>query len=159
MADNSVKPGDMAEVSVWLTGEETESQLRHWKSVICNEVAKETEAQDSVTLGPWKFTEKKPGEDRVPPAPPHISGINVRLLVGEAKVGFRRPAIVAESGFVEDLTPKDRERLRQITRDAHAKKVPGDRLSDRHCDQIIEALGPDVAVMTLENGLDGRTTH
>ena len=80
-------------------------------------------------------------------------GPDVRLLIGEAKVGsYRRPVIVKQTGFVEDLTKEDRDRLRKLTRRAHAKTHPGDRLTDRHCDKIIEALGPDVAVKTLRDG-------
>lgn len=154
------KPGDIAEVAVWLTGEETDAQLFHWKTVICEQVRRDTEEQDNVTLGPWTFTEKRPEEDRVPPVPDHIHGADVRMLVAEAKVGPGRPKILKESGFVNDLTKDDLQKLRAITRRAHKKLHPGDRLSDRHCDQVIEALGPEAALKTLRgDNDDGRVVH
>lgn len=151
-----MKPGDMADLAIWMTGEETEQNIQHWKTVVCGNLAKETERQFNVTLGPWTFTEKRPGDDKVPPVPDHITGINVRLLVAEAKVGLGRPVILRETGFAADLDKNDLARLRFITRQAHKKIAPGDYLSDRNCDQIIEALGPDVAVTTLRKDRDVR---
>lgn len=154
-----VRPGDIFEMAIWLSGEEMPGQVAHWKTVVCEQAARTAERQNNVLIGPMTFTEKRPGEDRVPPVPDHIHGIDVRLLVAEAKVISDRPLIVKETGFVADLRPEDLARLRQITRRAHAKRVPGDRLSDRNCDQIIEALGPDAAVKTLRENRDGRSLH
>lgn len=144
-----MRPGDLAEIAIWLTGEEPEPQIAHWKTVVCAHVAQEAAEQNNVEFGPWEFVEKHPGEDRVPPVPAHIHGPDVRLLVGAAKIGPVRPVIVRESGFVEDLKKDDLAKLRRLTRRAHAKENPGQKLTDRQCDQIIEMLGPDVAVKTL----------
>lgn len=154
-----MKPGDIAEIAVWLTGEETPQQVAHWKAVVCEDTARSVERQYNVKLGPWEFTEKRPGDDRVPPVPDHIAGIDVRLLVAEAKAGPGRPVILKETGFAADLDKNDLAQLRRLTRAAHARAHPGDKLTDRHCDQIIEALGPDVAVRTLTEGRDGRSLH
>lgn len=154
-----MKAGDIAEVAIWMTGTETPEHLHHWKTVICRTIAEEAERQHHVTLGPWTFAEKRPGEDRVPPVPDHVHGPDVRLLVAEAKIGPGRPVILKESGFVADLDKNDLERLRIITRRVHARKAPGDRLSDRHCDQIIEALGPETAVKTLSDDRIARRRH
>lgn len=144
-----MRAGDVAEIAIWLTGEETELQVGHWKTVVCAETATEAEKQHNVVLAPWTFEEKRPGEDRVPPVPDHIHGADVRLLVAYAKVYPAKPLVTKESGFVHDLEKDDLAKLRKITRHAHAKAHPGDCLSDRHCDQIIEMLGPDAAVRTL----------
>lgn len=148
-----MKPGDIAEVAIWLSGEETPEQIDQWKTVDCPAIMKQTEQQCGVAIGSIVFTIKRPGGERVPPVPDHIHGPDVRLLVGEATVAYRPQYTIRPStAFVQDLDQKDRERLRQITRRAHARTHPGDRLTDRHCDAIIEALGPDVAVKTLRDG-------
>src|SRR3990167_11391615 len=129
-----MKPGDIAELSIWLDGTETEQQ-------------------HGVTLGPIEFTVKRPGDDRVPQVPSHIEGPDVRLLVGEAKVVYApQYTIQPSTAFVADLDKDDLLKLRVMTRRAHARTHPGDRLSDKHCDAIIERLGPDVAVQTLRGG-------
>lgn len=158
--NDSLRPGDMAEVAVWLTGTETEQQLLHWKTQICEQVKRDTEEQYHVSLGPWHFTEKQVGDDRVPPVPDYIKGPDVRLLVAEAKVGpgRARPPIKIESGFVHDLTKEDLQKLRALTRKFYAKQSGGVPLTDKDCDQIIEALGPEAALKTLR-GDDGPTFH
>ena len=135
-------------------GVQAPEQIERWKTEHCAGVIKRAETQHRVLIGPLEFAIKRPGEDRVPPVPDHIQGPDVRLLVGEAKVVYRPDyTIVHYTGFVADLPKRDLMRLRRLTRQAHAKTHPGDRLTDRHCDQVIESLGPDVAVMTLRNGM------
>ena len=148
-----MKPGDMLEIAIWLSGTETPEQIAQWKDIDSLAAVAHAEREFGVNIGPLEFSIKVPGEDRVPPVPDHIAGPDVKLLVGEAKVAYRPGyTIVPATGFVSDLEKDDREKLRGITRRAHAKRHPGDRLTDRHCDQIIEALGPDVAVKTLREG-------
>ena len=105
--------------------------------------------ENNVIVGPFKFEEKHPEEDRVPKVPDHVSGPDVRLLVGEAKTLVGSSLIEKESGFVTDLSHEDRETLRGLTRRAHSRRNPGDWLSDKNCDQVIEMLGPEVAVKNL----------
>jgi len=147
-----MKPGDTAEFSIWLSGEETEAQLHHFKDTIIPSVISKTEKQFKVVLGPPRFIIKKPGEDRVPPVPDHIKGIDVRLLVIEADV-FPAPLSVIEkrSGFIDDLTKQDRDRLRKLTKKTFAKYQPGNQLNDQQADAIIEFLGPDSAIATLRS--------
>src|SRR3990167_2456528 len=126
-----MKPGDIAELSIWLDGTETEEQIAHWKTVVCAETVKQSERQHGVTLGPIEFTVKRPGDDRVPQVPAHIEGPDVRLLVGEAKVVYAPQYTIRPStAFVADLDKDDLLKLRVMTRRAHARTHPGDRLSD-----------------------------
>ena len=146
-----MKPGDKVELAFWLSGEETESQLHHYKNVDVPAMMKMTEKVNDVVIGPLTFTTKLPGEERVPKVPDHIHGPDVRLLVCEAQVGIGKRQVVPSPGFVFDLTKKDLERLRRITRKEHSVTHPGDRLSDANCDRVIEALGPDIIYKMLKN--------
>ena len=154
-----MRAGDRLELAIWLTGTEPEHQIEHWKTVVCTKLFNEASRQYGLEAGPPEFTLKQVGEDRVPIPPPHVAGPGIRLLVAEATLGLGRPVILKETGFAIDLDKNDLAKLRQITRRAHAKRAPGDRLSDRHCDQIIEALGPDVAVKSLRDNRDGRSLN
>ena len=154
-----MKVGEVLELAIWLSGKETERELEHWKTVVCPEEFNERARRHGLISSPPEFTIKQVGEDRVPVPPAHISGPDVRLLVAEAKVGPGRPVILKETGFAADLEKNDLARLRRLTRAAHTKTHPGDRLTDRQCDQIIEAQGPDVAVKTLEDDRNGRSIH
>lgn len=148
-----MKPGDVLEIAFWLDGRETEEQLTRWRTIDCPANMKETADRHGLALGPIEFFVKRPGDDRVPPVPDRISGPDVRLLVAEAKLAYRpNYTIKPASGFTSDLTKEDLATLRKLTRQAHARSHPGDWLSDTRCDQIIEALGPDVALKTLRDG-------
>lgn len=147
-----MKPGDIVESAIWLSGEETDQMIQAWKDRV-REKTNEKAKLDNMEVGPFNWVIKRPGDDRVPPVPDHINGINVQLLVGEASViGKRQTIIHKQSGFVYDLTKDDLNRLRQITRRAHAHKQPGNRLNDKQCDAVIEHLGPDVVLKMLRNG-------
>lgn len=148
-----MKPGELIELAIWLSGSETPEQIERWKNVDCPNIAREAERQNNVVIGPLEFTVKKPGNDRVPTVPAHISGPNVRLLVCEAQTfaGKSDFTSVRGLGFIHDLTPDDLAKLRKMTRRAHAKANPGDRLNNRQCDRIIESLGPEIAVRTLRD--------
>lgn len=155
MQDNLPPPprsGDMVEIAIWMTGTERPEEIQHWKDVVCANTAAATEREHNVTIGPWRFEEKKPGDDRVPQVPDHIHGPDVRLLVAEAKVGPGRETMVVDRGFVHDLTDKDLRMLRRITRKAYFQAVPGGYLSNRQCDAVINWMGPEVAVRTLRRG-------
>lgn len=144
-----MKPGDTIEAAIWLSGTETEEQMLRWKNMEVPAALREAEQVYGVRIGPPEFTIKRPGDDRVPPVPAHISGPDVRLLICEAEVYPGKPAIIArQSGFVHDLRPDDLAKLRKITRRACYEKT-GQRLTDHQADQIIERLGPDAAVKTL----------
>lgn len=148
-----MKAGDLVEIAIWLSGTETPDMIRAFKDraqVNTTEAAKKL----GLIVAPFSWETKKPGEDRVPPVPKEISGINVELLVGEALLILDRPVIMKQSGFVYDLEMEDLARLRKITRRAHAKVQPGSKLNNQQCDAIIEQLGPASALRTLRGHLD-----
>lgn len=59
------------------------------------------------------------------------------------KAGASAPAIVTRRmGFGDDLTCEDRKMLRAVVRKVH-RRYFADYPSDRDCDQLIEALGPE----------------
>lgn len=152
-----MKPGDRCEIAIWLDGTETLELIQRWKEDV-REQANLFEQNLNVTIGPFEFNMKRPGEERVPQVPEHVSGPDVRLLVAEADVTAGHFTIWKATGFVHDLTQPDLERLRKITRHAHALAHPGDKLDDQHCDSIIEQLGPKlIEEMLLRN--DGSTRN
>jgi hypothetical protein len=154
-----MKPGERVEVAVWLSGTETEQQRSEWE-MYCADSLRQAEEANNVNIGEIAWTVKRPGEEMVPPVPDHISGPDVRLLVGEATVLCERAAIVPATGFIHDLTAKDLARLRQITRQMHFNaypKVP--LLTDTECDEIIERIGPNVALKNLRGAVDSGTVH
>jgi hypothetical protein len=139
-----MKPGDLAECAIWITGEETETMLRQWKVDCAYLMAQQQEPK--LKLGPVSFEIKRPGDDRVPQVPHHLSGPDVRLLVATAEVlGFET---TKRESFVDQLDKSDLKRLRLITRAQHGKK-----LTDVQCDQIIDRLGPGVAAQTVRSGM------
>ena len=148
-----MRPGEPVECAIWLSGTETAEQIERWKTQDCADIARRTEEVYGVRLGPWKFETKRPGEDRVPPVPDHINGPDVQLLVGVALVAYGKPRIEHETGFVADLDKDDLKKLRALTRRARAK-AGHPPLTNRQCDQIIEALGPKVALKELRRSVN-----
>lgn len=153
-----MKPGEVLETAIWLDGTETTELIARYKED-CHECIRLAADEHKVLFSPIEFTEKKPGEDRVPPVPGHIHGPDVRLLIAEAMVLCHAPQIITRS-FLMDLDPKDLERLRQITRRVHAKDRPrGALLTDAQCDAIIEEIGPQAAYETVRKAVDDRVLH
>ena len=138
--------GDLIESAIWITGDERKS-IRDQCEQGVREAIADLCAEEGFEHGPVIFTEKRPGEDRVPAAPAHVQGSRVRLLVGEAKIVWYQ--LSSSTGFVTNLDKKDLARLRGITRNAWLKSNPGHVLSDVECDDYIEQLGPEAAVNTL----------
>ena len=162
-----VRVGDTLEAAIWLTGEETEELKARFKADVARTMAESNE-RNGVVTGPIRWTEKFPGDDRVPPVPDRIKGFCVRLLVAEADVLNVRPS---ESRFLAELEPADLRRLRKITRDAHKlwwlRTFPGQpwpRPSDRQCDTLINDLGPEAGLDAMQKGWtrlagDAETVH
>lgn len=147
-----MKVGEVIESAIWLSGEENEQMIQAFKDRVRINIDEEAKKWN-VVVGPMTWVIKKPGDDRVPPVPDAIQGINVQLLVGEAMVlGPVKPVIMASSGFVYDLRREDLLLLRKITRKAHQRRQPGSGLTDAQCDAVIEQLGPEAALRTLRNG-------
>lgn len=148
------------ETAVWLTGTETRHQLEQWRRD-CEAELGRLALEQGITLTPVTWTEKHPGEDRVPPVPDNLSGPAVRLLVCEARVaGEAKATIIQAPGFVADLDKRDLARLRKVTREAHANIWPAAPiLTDAECDDVIERMGPDSALKTLRSGVDSNAIH
>ena len=143
----TLQPGDVIETAIWCDGTETEKLKDRFETDLQASLASMANAE-GVIIGPLIMTEKKPGEDRVPPVPDEIHGPDVMLLVGEAQVIGE--AFVSEGAFVADLEPKDLERLRTILRRVHQSYNPGKpELSQEKCDEYINCNGPDAALEAL----------
>lgn len=149
--------GDTIESAAWLTGAESKDVLLAYKDRV-REAVNTLCREKGFLPGPVAFTEKKPGEDRVPEVPEHLQGPNVRLLIGEADVLCKAPE-TGTRGFVGELELKDLLRLRAITRRAYAKEVPGGTMTDQECDDWIEELGPEAALGALRRAVDRGYVH
>ena len=144
----TLHPGDVIETAIWMDGTETPDLKDRFERDMRAGLATMAE-NEGVIIGPLIMAEKRPGEERVPPVPDAIQGLDVRLLVGEATVIFyARQA--SEGCFVADLEPKDLERLRTILRRVHQSYNPGKpELSTEKCDEYININGPDAALAAL----------
>ena len=148
-----MKLNDTLQSARWIDGTETQEQRAQYESDVTNSMIALGDS-DGWLIGPVTFTEKRPGDDQVPPVPDHIQGERIRLLVGEAEIVGKKPETTPAS-FIGNLDRKDLMRLRHLTRVAHAKTCPkrlGEHkpLSDSECDAIIEECGPEAAVATLK---------
>ena len=141
--------GDTVECAIWVDGRETAEQRQQFEHDVQEAMVNGQRAHGAI-LGPVTWTEKRPGEQRVPPVPEHIAGPDVRLLVAEARVIGLVANLNNPVGFVHELEPDDHALLRRITRREYQKQYPGQpRLTDRQCDTLINDLGPDAALETL----------
>lgn len=151
-----MKPGEIAEFGIWLSGEETEEQLHNWKTIEVPKIIERTEKQFNVVLKNIRFIVKSPGEDRVPQVPKHIKGANVKLLISEADVFAGPQAIKMQKGIANDLDQKSLQTLRRITRREHSKAHPGmPALNNQQCDAVINRLGTEIIVQML----NGKAIH
>lgn len=145
-----MKPGDVLTAAIWMDGRETADQRAQFEKDI-QEALAAGQSQRKVIMGPITWVEKRPGDDQVPPVPDHIAGPNVRLLVAESRVMGLVANINSPIGFIHDLEPDDLALLMRITRKNYEQAYPNEpRLTDRQCHTLINDLGPDVAVATLQ---------
>lgn len=147
-----MKIGDVIESAIWMDGTETAEQRKLHDQHVTTAIERLCE-QEGFTHGPVIFHEKKPDDDRVPSVPKNIEETaddlsRIRLLVAEATVTKKMPE-TSKGSFIANLELKDLKALRKITRKAYAKSY-GTLIGNTKCDEIIEALGPDAAVETLE---------
>lgn len=150
-----MKPGDVLEASIWLSGTETDHLKARFERDLRASLAEGAEAE-GVVMGPLIMTEKKPGEDRVPTPPDGLQGPDVRLLVGEAIVFDYAPQ-TTEGAFVADLEPKDLERLIIILRRVYQHYNPGKpELSRERCIEYINQNGADAALEALREQVGSR---
>ncbi len=148
-----MKPGDVLETAIWLDGTETPELRARYESDLRVCLAS-LGSEAGMVFKPVIFTEKPPGADRVPAVPDQVQGPDVRLLVAETEVLCRAPYVTLPGSFVDDLDPLDLTRLREITR-----KFCSHPLTDAECDEIIDDIGPETAVRTLREAVDGRVVH
>lgn len=146
-----MRVGDVSETAIWISGEETPEQMAHFKGMV-HEWFNDLGKDQGFFHGPIKWTEKSPGDNRVPPVPDHIQGIDVKLLVAEADVVAEIPTAVRHS-FVNDLDKNDLKHLREVTRRNYARNHPGISLTDLQCDEIIDEVGVEVAMEEVRNGI------
>lgn len=142
------KIGDVLEVAIWLDGKETPFHVDQWKRD-CPNLFRSPNPEYALMIGDLHYSIKRPGEDRVPQPPAHVSGPDVRLLVAEATVKEVKPvAGLKRTSFLADLEPKDLNMLRRATRRAWAH-YNKERLSDAACDTYIEEHGPESAAAVI----------
>ena len=151
----TLRPGDVLETAVWVTGEEPPEMKDRFEKDLRVSLAHAAEVE-CVIIGPLIVTEKRPGEDRVPQVPDYVQGQDVRLLVGEAKV-IGRPFSNDDSAFVADLDVRDLARLRAILRRVHRAYNPGKpELTTEKCDEYINQNGPQAALAALREQVGTR---
>ena len=142
------KIGEIIEWAFWMTGEETQSELRDFTDAT-KMAHKSYEQEEHVMLSQPVARVVRPGEERCPPVPDHIHGADVQLLVFEARVLLDLPG-EKPNRFADELEKDDFNRLAKITREQYARYFPRyPRLSDGQVRTIINDLGPDVALETL----------
>ncbi len=142
-----MRPGETIQAALWLDGTETPKQILRFRRETAGAML-----ELGVTLTPLRWTERPPGGEGMPPVPDHLQGPDVRLLVGEADV-VGVVEVKDISRFLADLAPRDLARLRRVTREAYCTQFPGRRdLTNPQCDTLINDLGPDAAVASLESG-------
>lgn len=56
--------------------------------------------------------------------------------------------------FLSSLRPDDLRMLRRIVRKVHLQYVPEEFATDKECDKLIEAVGPEVAGRMIRFGVD-----
>ena len=141
-----MRPGDTLETAVWVGGKETPAQFEQFKGDVMEQMTAAASAS-GYSLSPLRWFTKRPGDERVPEKPDHVSGPDVRLLVGEATV---MPPL---SFFAAELGPNDLADLRALTRRRYVQAYPAEApLTDAQCGPLINDLGPDAAVAALEKG-------
>lgn len=155
-----MRVGDVVETAVWLTGEEPKDLRDDYKADVREAISSLCQEKGFVH-GPVEFVKKRPGDDRVPPVPNEVQGIDVHLLVAEAKIIGRLD--YRSGGFIAELEPRDLERLRQITRRAHRAYLPDGEtpreLTDQEVDDIIDELGPEAARDAIRSAYDRGMVH
>ncbi len=141
-----MKLNDTIQSAIWIDGTETKKQRARFELDVTNCITLVCDSEGFLP-GPMRFTEKRPGDERVPAVPDHIQGERVRLLVGEADIVGKKPESKPDS-FVANLDRKDLMRLRHLTRIAHSHNSKHG-LTDSECDAVIEHCGPEAALDTL----------
>ena len=148
-----MNPGETVESAIWVDGTEPDQLLDRYRTDVMNALLEIASAQN-VALTPLRWTEKAPGDDRVPEVPDHIQGPSVRLLVAEADV----KALPSTGNFLAELEVRDLALLRRLTREGYQRwwaKTFSDRcrpLTNPQCDTLINDIGVEAAMDSLKRG-------
>jgi len=150
MEERTVKPGDTLEFSVWYNAAKIlDPEFRFGDQ--CTEPMANICLSAGLKLGAVTYEVLQPGDERVPAVPrwlESVPGVLPRLLVATGVAEF--PSSLESAGLVNDLDPKDLERLRAITRRKHQEFFPGAPVfKDHECDTMINAMGEQVVLETL----------
>lgn len=150
-----MKPGkDTAQLAIWCCEEDDPRKIAWWRTVEAPRIFKESADANNVVLGPISFRTLAPGEENAGHPPATMQGTNVRLLIAEAEVvAFR--AISQDNDFLADLSYKDLQTLRKVTR----KAARPYELTDEECDAIISRHGPQTAQTLLREAVDAKLLH
>lgn len=143
------------EIAIWVSDDDDPAKIKGWRNGYVPAALRESAEAHGFTIGPVRYSELKPGEGRAGTPPKGIQGTNVRLLVAEADaVGFKAmpPPVFS---FLADLTFKDLQLLRKVTRRAVLPKL----LTDPECDEMIERLGPVAAERVLKDVVDRKAAN
>lgn len=146
-----LRPRDTAELAIWICDEDNPAKIEWWKREVTADLFKEAADTAGVQLGPVRYYELQPGEGRAGHPPDKVQGTNVRLLVAECDVIGLKPQIVAKA-FIADLSFKDLEQLRKVTRRGAMPRI----LTDEQCDEIIERYGAVTAEKILRSLVDDK---
>lgn len=149
-----MKPGQIAETGIWITGEETEEELRKWKMETIEDIFDVAQFESGTVFGEIEFETLDPSNERCPSVPSHIHGAHVQMLVAFAPVLRYQAGALPPMTFVQDLEKDDLELLRKIARKAWMRDNPGHRLTDYECDSVIEKIGPKTAMKVLKEAVD-----
>lgn len=61
---------------------------------------------------------------------------------------------ITDTSWIARLKHEDHQLLRKVVRRVHLHYAPLELATDRHCDQIIEALGPEVGERMIRRAVD-----
>lgn len=147
-----MKIGDQFEFASWFSERERAMALK-----VCSAAMHRAQETNGVIFGPWRWSEKAPGEERVP-NPPKDAPVGVKILVVEADVVAFRPNLNAYR-FSRDIDQKDLAALRNVTQRQYRKANPRlPALTVDELDNIIDQIGPKVGLDMLRSDI-GKQIH
>tara|TARA_Y100000296_G_C5056230_1_gene197416 strand:+ start:116 stop:583 length:468 start_codon:yes stop_codon:yes gene_type:complete len=150
--------GQILELGNWFHRDASEDEKTKCKEQLIGAFA-EARIEKGLIFSKLEFDELPWDHERVkkniPPGP------DMMLMVCYATVtGVELGGLPEEAGFVTDLDKKDRDRLREITRNAQIKKYPDEApLTDAECDTIIGKLGLAMIERELREATDKGEVH
>lgn len=151
--------GEELETAIWLDGKETEEDLRRFVEVEVPRFYQQAQHQTGLVFGLVEWATKRPGEDRVPPVPDHISGPDVRLLIANAQAVDYVPDDAPLQPWFLELDPVDLKTLRILTRRLWKKRDASANPTNQQVDNMINKIGPKAAMDALKEAIDSKSIH